>query len=435
MNAKLHQKEAQIVKEAGQPGMVTIATNMAGRGTDIKLGDGVKKSGGLAIIGTERHESRRVDRQLRGRAGRQGDPGSSQFFVSLEDDLMRMFGSGRIAGIMDRLGLDEGEVIQHSMITKSIERAQKKVEENNFGIRKRLLEYDDVMNSQREVIYKRRRHALFGERLSVDISNMIYDLCEQTVADYQDARDFDGFKMELYRTLAIESPVDEKEFIAISGEELTEKLFNEVYKSYLVKQTKLADDTLPVITDVFENQSQYENIAIPFSDGIKNMQIVANLKKSVETKGKEVCFSFEKGVTLAHIDDSWKEQLREMDDLKQSVQNASYEQKDPLLIYKFESFELFKKMIQKINKEVGSFLIKGDIFIPNKEAVKEAKKPRGLDRSQMKEERGDLLSQAYSNTQDQARVQPVKVEKKVGRNDPCPCGSGKKFKHCHGKGA
>ncbi len=435
LNAKLHQKEAQIVKEAGQPGMITIATNMAGRGTDIKLGDGVKKSGGLAIIGTERHDSRRVDRQLRGRAGRQGDPGSSQFFVSLEDDLMRMFGSGRIAGIMDRLGLDEGEVIQHSMITKSIERAQKKVEENNFGIRKRLLEYDDVMNSQREVIYKRRRHALFGERLSVDISNMIYDLCEQTVADYQEARDFEGFKMELYRTLAIEAPVDEKEFVAINTEDLTERLFENVYKSYIVKQTKLAEDTLPVITDVFENQSQFENIAIPFSDGIKNMQIVANLKKSVETKGKEVCLSFEKGVTLAHIDDSWKEQLREMDDLKQSVQNASYEQKDPLLIYKFESFELFKKMIQKINKDVGSFLIKGDIYIPNKEAVKEAKKPRGLDRSQMKEERGDLLSQAYSNTQDQARVQPVKVEKKVGRNDPCPCGSGKKFKHCHGKGA
>jgi preprotein translocase subunit SecA len=346
-----------------------------------------------------------------------------------------MFGSGRIAGIMDRLGLEEGEVIQHSMITKSIERAQKKVEENNFGIRKRLLEYDDVMNSQREVIYKRRKHALFGERLSVDISNMIYDLCEQTVLDYQEARDFEGFKMELYRTLAIESPVDEKEFIAIQAEELTQKLFDVVYKSYLVKQTKLAEDTLPVITDVYENQSQYENIAIPFSDGIKTMQIVANLKKSVDTKGKEVCLSFEKGVTLAHIDDSWKEQLREMDDLKQSVQNASYEQKDPLLIYKFESFELFKKMIQKVNKDVGSFLIKGDIYIPNKEAVKEARKPRGLDRSQMKEERGDLLSQAYSNTQEQARVQPVKVEKKVGRNDPCPCGSGKKFKHCHGKGA
>ena len=435
LNAKLHQREAQVVKEAGQAGMVTIATNMAGRGTDIKLGEGVIDAGGLAIIGTERHESRRVDRQLRGRAGRQGDPGSSQFFVSLEDDLMRMFGSGRIAGIMDKLGLDEGEVIQHSMITKSIERAQKKVEENNFGIRKRLLEYDDVMNSQREVIYKKRRHALFGERLSVDISNMIYDLCEQTVIDYQDANDFEGFKMELLRTLVIESPFNEKEFISINSEELTEKLFEIVYQSYIDKQTKLANDTLPVITDVYENQSQFENIAIPFSDGIKNMQIVANLKKSVDTQGKEVCLAFEKGVSLAHIDDSWKEQLREMDDLKQSVQNASYEQKDPLLIYKFESFELFKKMIQKVNKEVGSFLIKGDIFIRNNEVVKEAKQPRGLDRSQMKEERGDMLSQVYSNTQEQARVQPVKVEKKVGRNDPCPCGSGKKFKHCHGRGA
>jgi len=435
LNAKLHQREAQVVKEAGQAGMVTIATNMAGRGTDIKLGEGVIDAGGLAIIGTERHESRRVDRQLRGRAGRQGDPGSSQFFVSLEDDLMRMFGSGRIAGIMDKLGLEEGEVIQHSMITKSIERAQKKVEENNFGIRKRLLEYDDVMNSQREVIYKKRRHALFGERLSVDISNMIYDLCEQTVIDYQEANDFEGFKMELLRTLVIESPFDDKEFISLNAEDLTDKLFEIVYQSYIDKQTKLAVDTLPVITDVYENQSQYENIAIPFSDGIKNMQIVANLKKSVDTNGDEVCLSFEKGVSLAHIDDSWKEQLREMDDLKQSVQNASYEQKDPLLIYKFESFELFKKMIQKINKEVGSFLIKGDIFIKSNEAVKEAKQPRGLDRSQMKEERGDMLSQAYSNTQEQARVQPVKVEKKVGRNDPCPCGSGKKFKHCHGRGA
>ncbi len=435
LNAKLHQREAQIVKEAGQAGVVTIATNMAGRGTDIKLGEGVKEAGGLAIIGTERHESRRVDRQLRGRAGRQGDPGSSQFFVSLEDDLMRMFGSGRIAGIMDRLGLKEGEVIQHSMITKSIERAQRKVEENNFGIRKRLLEYDDVMNSQREVIYKRRRHALFGERLSVDVSNMIYDLCEQIVADYQSVGDFEGFEMELYRTLAIQSPFDEKEFLSANAEELTEKLFDLVYKNYQAKLDKLATDTLPVIKDVYENQSNYENIAIPFSDGIKNMSIVANLKKSVETEGREVCTAFEKNVTLAHIDDAWKEQLREMDDLKQSVQNASYEQKDPLLIYKFESFELFKKMIQKINKDVVSFLIKGDIYIPNSDAVREAKRPRGLDRSKMKEERGDLLSQAYSDTQrEEVRVQPVKVEKKVGRNDPCPCGSGKKYKHCHGKG-
>jgi len=435
LNAKLHQREAQIVKEAGQPGMVTIATNMAGRGTDIKLGSGVKEAGGLAIIGTERHESRRVDRQLRGRAGRQGDPGSSYFFVSLEDDLMRMFGSGRIAGIMDRLGLDEGEVIQHSMITKSIERAQKKVEENNFGIRKRLLEYDDVMNSQREVIYKRRRHALFGERLSVDISNMIYDLCEQVVADYQADRDFEGFKMELYKTFTTESPVDEKEFLVINGEELTEQLFEQVYKAYVDKRQALAEKTFPIIKDVYENQNQFENIAIPFSDGIKNVQIVANMKRAVESDGKEVPLAFEKGITLSTIDDSWKEQLREMDDLKQSVQNASYEQKDPLLIYKFESFELFKKMIQKVNRDVDSFLIKGDIYLQNQE-VQEARRPRGLDRSQMKEERGDLLSQAHSNTQSgQEKAQPVKVEKKVGRNDPCPCGSGKKYKQCHGRGA
>ncbi|MCF6171070.1 MAG: preprotein translocase subunit SecA [Bacteroidales bacterium] len=435
LNAKLHQREAHIVKEAGKPGVVTIATNMAGRGTDIKLGEGVKEAGGLAIIGTERHDSRRVDRQLRGRAGRQGDPGSSQFFVSLEDDLMRMFGSGRIAGIMDRLGLEEGEVIQHSMITKSIERAQKKVEENNFGVRKRLLEYDDVMSSQREVIYKRRRHALFGERLAVDVSNMIYDLCEHIVFEYQDSRDFEGFQMELYRTLATDSPADENEFIAAKAEELTERLFDQVFSAYLEKRKQLAENTLPVITEVYENQSQYENIAIPFSDGMKEVQIIANLQKSVESKGAEVPLAFEKGITLGHIDDAWKEQLREMDDLKQSVQNASYEQKDPLLIYKFESFELFKKMIQKINKDVGSFLIKGDLAIKPQATLREAKLPRGLDRSQMKEERGDLLSQAHSDTQEKSKPQPVKVEKKVGRNDPCPCGSGKKYKHCHGKNA
>ncbi|NQU35037.1 MAG: SEC-C domain-containing protein, partial [Bacteroidetes bacterium] len=433
LNAKLHQREAQVVKEAGQPGMVTIATNMAGRGTDIKLGTGVVQSGGLAIIGTERHDSRRVDRQLRGRAGRQGDPGSSQFFVSLEDDLMRMFGSGRIAGIMDKLGLDEGEVIQHSMITKSIERAQKKVEENNFGVRKRLLDYDDVMNSQREVIYKRRHHALFGERLSVDISNMIFDLCEQISLDYQSENNFEGFKMEVLRSLAIESPVDEKEFSAIDGAELTDRLTKEVYTRYLEKRNRLAINTLPVIKDVYENQSQYENIAIPFSDGKRQVQIVANLKKSVESNGAEVPVAFEKSITLSTIDDLWKEQLREMDELKQSVQNASYEQKDPLLIYKFESFELFKKMIQKINKDVGSYLIKGDVYMKSNDALREAKVPRGLDRSQMKEERGDMLSQAHSDTQGSQKTQPVKVEKRVGRNDPCPCGSGKKYKQCHGK--
>lgn len=433
LNAKLHQHEAQVVKEAGQPGMVTIATNMAGRGTDIKLGEGVVPSGGLAIIGTERHDSRRVDRQLRGRAGRQGDPGSSQFFVSLEDDLMRMFGSGRIAGIMDKLGLEEGEVIQHSMITKSIERAQKKVEENNFGVRKRLLEYDDVMNSQREVIYRRRHHALFGERLSVDISNMIYDLCEHISMEYQSANDFEGFKMEVLRTLAIETPVDEKEFTSFDIEDLTDKLVKVVYSTYVEKRNRLATTTLPVIKDVYENQSQYENIAIPFTDGKRQVQIVANLKKSVESDGAEVPIAFEKGFTLSTIDDLWKEQLREMDELKQSVQNASYEQKDPLLIYKFESFELFKKMIQKINKDVGSFLIKGDVQMQKDASIREAKVPRGLDRSQMKEERGDMLSQAHSDTQERQKPQPVKVEKRVGRNDPCPCGSGKKFKHCHGK--
>ncbi len=437
LNAKLHQREAQIVKEAGEAGTVTIATNMAGRGTDIKLGEGVKEAGGLAIVGTERHESRRVDRQLRGRAGRQGDPGSSQFYVSLEDDLMRMFGSGRIAGLMDKLGLKEGEVIQHSMITKSIERAQRKVEENNFGIRKKLLEYDDVMNSQREVIYKKRRHALFGDRLAVDVANMIYDLCEQIVIESLENGDFENFKMELYRTLATDSPVDEKEFLQTSADKLTEQLYQKVYKEYNDKRERLMKNTLPVVKDVYENQKQYENIAIPFTDGNKQMQVIANLKKSVESEGREIPLAFEKGIVLATIDDAWKEHLRELDDLKQSVQNASYEQKDPLLIYKFESFELFKKMIQKINKDVISFLIKADILIQNQGVLQEAKIPRGLDRSQMKEERGDMLSQAHSDTQaaEQVKAQPIKVEKKVGRNDPCPCGSGKKYKNCHGKNA
>ncbi|MCK4287787.1 MAG: preprotein translocase subunit SecA, partial [Bacteroidales bacterium] len=417
LNAKLHQKEADIVAEAGKAGTVTIATNMAGRGTDIKLGPGVKDAGGLAIIGTERHDSRRVDRQLRGRSGRQGDSGSSQFFVSLDDDLMRMFGSGRIANIMDRLGLKEGEVIQHSMITKSIERAQRKVEENNFGIRKRLLEYDDVMNSQREVIYKKRKHALFGERLAVDISNMMYDVCEQIVLDYQDHRDFEGFKLELLKTLAIESPYNEKEFFSVKADEIIEKLFHNVYKNYREKSDIIARKTYPVIKDVYERNTQYENIAIPFTDGSKTMQVIANLKKSYETQGKDVNLAIEKGITLGMIDDAWKEHLREMDDLKQSVQNAAYEQKDPLLIYKFESFELFKNMVQKINKDIDSFLIKGDIPIQDPREIQEAQAPRGLDMSKMKEERTDMLSQAYSDTQGPRKTQPVKVDKKIGRND------------------
>jgi preprotein translocase subunit SecA len=434
LNAKLHQKEADIVLEAGIAGTVTIATNMAGRGTDIKLGKGVKEAGGLAIIGTERHESRRVDRQLRGRAGRQGDPGSSQFFVSLEDDLMRMFGSERIAKIMDRLGIQEGEVIQHSMITKSIERAQKKVEENNFGIRKRLLEYDDVMNIQREAIYKKRKHALFGDRLAVDIANMIYDVCETVILDTQDKRDFSGFKLELLKEFAADSPVDEKDFISMNPDEVTDKLYNFIYKRYKAKGDMIAEKTYPVIKHVFENETKFENIAIPVTDGIKSMQVVANLKKAYEDKGKEVILSIEKGIVLGMIDNAWKEHLREMDDLKQSVQNAAYEQKDPLLIYKFESFELFKSMVQRTNKEITSFLIRSDVPIDAPQNVREAQVPRRTDRSRYKEERSDLLSQANANTQEKQKPQPVHVEKKVGRNDPCPCGSGKKYKNCHGAG-
>ena len=434
LNAKLHQKEAQIVAEAGQTGTVTIATSMAGRGTDIKLGPGVKDAEGLAIIGTERHESRRVDRQLRGRSGRQGDPGSSQFFVSLEDDLMRMFGSERIAKIMDRLGIKEGEVIQHPMITKSIERAQKKVEENNFGIRKRLLEYDDVMNSQREVIYKKRRHALYGDRLAIDIANMMYDVCEQIIIDHQDNRDFEGFELEVIRNLGMEPPFGEKELLSENSTELTEKLFNIAYSNYKTKRESLAEKVYPVIKEVYETQSRYENIAIPITDGRKMMQVIANLKKASETKGREVALAIDKGVTLATIDDAWKDHLREMDDLRQSVQAASYEQKDPLLIYKFESFELFKKMIERINKESISFIVKGNLPVQDTGNVREAHVRGRPDMSKLKEERTDLLSQAHSNTQQPQKTGPIKVEKKIGRNDPCPCGSGKKYKYCHGAG-
>jgi|APCry1669188910_1035180.scaffolds.fasta_scaffold00041_10 preprotein translocase subunit SecA len=433
LNAKLHAKEADIVAEAGKAGTVTIATNMAGRGTDIKLGPGVKDAKGLAIIGTERHESRRVDRQLRGRSGRQGDPGSSQFFVSLEDDLMRMFGSERIAKIMDSLGIKEGEVIQHSMITKSIERAQKKVEENNFGIRKRLLEYDDVMNIQRDGIYKKRNHALFGDRLAVDIANMMYDVCETIVLDHHDGHDYEGFRFDLIKEFAADPPMNEHEFQQLNASEISQSLFDYIYKRYKHKGESIALKTFPVIKDVLENEPRYENIAIPVTDGLKNMQVVVNLRKAFEDKGKEVVLSIEKGIVLSLIDNAWKEHLREMDDLKQSVQNAAYEQKDPLLIYKFESFELFKTMVQRTNKEILSFLIKADVPI-QVENVKEAQLPRRTDRGRLKEERSDLLSQANADTQDKSRPQPVKVEKKVGRNDPCPCGSGKKFKNCHGIG-
>lgn len=430
LNAKLHAKEADIVAFAGQASSVTIATNMAGRGTDIKLGAGVKEAGGLAIIGTERHESRRVDRQLRGRSGRQGDPGSSQFFVSLEDDLMRLFGSERIAKIMDRLGLQDGEEIQHSMITKSIERAQKKVEENNFGIRKRLLEYDDVMNSQREVIYSRRKNALHGERLALDIKNMIEDVCEQIINDYHEAKDYQGFRMEILKILAMDSPFSEDQFLNKSKSFLAEGLFNSAFQRYKTKNQHLAERAFPVIKDVFENNSKYELIAVPITDGFKQLPVVVNLKKAYLDHGREVILSMEKNITLAIIDNSWKEHLREMDDLKQSVQNAVYEQKDPLLIYKFESFELFTQMLNKINKDITAFLIKANLPGHDTE-VREAQAPRRTDMSKLKQERTDLLSQA-NPTSEAGKPAPVKVEKKVGRNDPCPCGSGKKFKSCHG---
>jgi preprotein translocase subunit SecA len=345
---------------------------------------------------------------------------------------MRMFGSERIAKIMDRMGIKEGEVIQHSMITKSIERAQKKVEENNFGIRKRLLEYDDVMNAQREVIYKKRKHALFGERLSIDISNMMYDAIEQVVSDHQDSRNFDGFRMELLKIFAMDSPFDEKEYLSLNKEKITEKIFSDIFEAYRRKNDVIRERAMPVIKDVFENNSQYENIAIPVSDGIKEMQVVANLKRAYENSGQEVILAVEKGISLSHIDNAWKEHLRELDDLKQSVQTATYEQKDPLLIYKFESFELFKAMVQKTNRDIASFLVRGQL--PGQQAnVRQAQQPRRTDMSRFKEERSDLLSQSYANTQQQQVTQPVKREKKVGRNDPCPCGSGKKYKNCHGK--
>jgi preprotein translocase subunit SecA len=440
LNAKLHQREAEVVAQAGKSGTVTIATNMAGRGTDIKLNEQVKKAGGLAIIGTERHESRRVDRQLRGRSGRQGDPGSSQFYVSLEDDLMRLFGSDRIAGMMDRLGLKEGEVIQHSMITKSIERAQKKVEENNFGIRKNLLEYDDVMNSQREVIYKRRRHALFGERIGLDIANMMYDVTESIVNDFHQSGDFDGFKLELIRFFSIESPVNEAEFKGMAGEELVEKIYEILLETYKRKQESISNQAMPVINQVYEHQRQvYENIVVPVSDGARVFQVLANLEKCHTSEGKELVRSYEKSIILVTIDQAWQEHLRELDDLRQSVRNAQYEQKDPLLIYKFEAFELFTAMIDKVNRDVVATLMKAHIPIRDPKSIQRAEAPKKLDLSKFEANKDDTPryndpSGGGPGSDGKSRIQqPVRVEKKVGRNDPCPCGSGKKYKNCHGR--
>ena len=437
LNAKLHQKEAEIVSLAGKAGTVTIATNMAGRGTDIKLGEGVKDSGGLAIIGTERHDSRRVDRQLRGRSGRQGDPGSTSFYVALEDDLMRLFGSDRIAKMMDRLGLKEGEVIQHSMITSSIERAQKKVEENNFGILKRLLEFDDVMNAQREVIYKRRRHALFGERLKLDIDNMLYDLAQAAVSYAHNAKNYDAYKIELLRYFGIEAPVTHDQFIQENEMNVIHATYEAVLFAYTSRIDSLAKEAFPVIENVYRTNTQgYQNIAIPFNNGLKGIQVAVNLDKAHSSGGKEMISALEKGITLAIIDQNWKEHLRAMDDLRSNVQFAAHEQKDPLLIYKKESFDLFRMMITKTNAEIANFLL--TCQLPSGTQVNQAPQ-REIVRTQTIKAESENLNQNASQAQEagervsQQRSEPVVADPKINRNEPCPCGSGKKYKSCHGK--
>lgn len=428
LNAKLHKKEADIVAEAGNAGIVTIATNMAGRGTDIKLSDEVKAAGGLAIVGTERHDSRRVDRQLRGRSGRQGDPGSSQFYVSLEDNLMRLFGSDRVAKMMDRMGLEEGEVIQHSMMTKSIERAQKKVEENNFGIRKRLLEYDDVMNAQREVVYRRRRHALQGERLKVDIANMVYDTCEVIADTNKAASDYKNFEFELIKYFSITSPVSEDDFGKLSFQEIANTIYKEAYLHYQDKMERSAATAFPVIKKVYEDSAnKFERIVVPFTDGIKSLNVVTNLKDAYESDGKQLVTDFEKNITLAIIDDAWKTHLRKMDELKQSVQLAVHEQKDPLLIYKFEAFELFKSMIDRVNKDVVSFLFKGELPSANTSEIQEARNVR-RPKEKLQTSKEEIPNSDQLAAQNRAAGQSqggrpqvtetiVREKPKIGRND------------------
>ena len=439
LNAKLHQREADIVAEAGRTGTVTIATNMAGRGTDIKLSPEVKAAAGLAIIGTERHESRRVDRQLRGRAGRQGDPGSSVFFVSLEDDLMRLFGSERISSVMDRLGFKEGEMIEHSMISKSIERAQKKVEENNFGIRKRLLEYDDVMNSQREVVYSKRRHALMGERIGVDITNMIYDLSESVIESSKNNQDYEFLNEELLKIFAMDTPFTDEQFASGKNADLSEKVATEAMAAFKRKMDKLAQVAYPVIKQVYEKQGkQYENILVPITDGKRVFNVSTHLETAYKTEAREIVRSFEKQILLYVIDDEWKEHLRQLDELRNSVQNATYEQKDPLLIYKLESFGLFKEMIDSMNRKVIAILMRGQIPMREPEQVKEARPQQRMDMSKYRTQKDEAATGNSSqdptkqDTREVQRVEPVHAEKKPGRNEPCFCGSGKKFKHCHG---
>ena len=444
LNAKQHAREAQVIAEAGLAGSVTIATNMAGRGTDIKLGAGVKEAGGLAIIGPERHESRRVDRQLRGRAGRQGDPGSSQFYVSLEDDLMRMFGSDRIASLMDRMGYKEGEVIQHSMITKSIERAQKKVEENNFGIRKRLLEYDDVMNKQRNVVYTKRQHALFGERLALDLDNSFYSVSANILQEFAGSNQYDEFKLNVIMHLGVDTAIAKERLEKGNLNELTEELYKESIEHYAKRKQAIAKQSLPVFQNVRLTQGNHiVNVVVPFSDGKKSMNVLTNLENAINTKGVEVVSSMEKTITLGIIDDTWKEHLRAMDDLKQSVQTAVYEQKDPLVIYKQSAFELFSSMDAEVNKDIVSFLCHTSLPIEQGTASLKEGKERRTDMSNMKVRKDELpgsdkpeLINSENNYNDpsvQVKSEPVRVGPKVGRNDPCPCGSGKKFKSCHGR--
>lgn len=444
LNAKQHSREAQVVAEAGLAGAVTIATNMAGRGTDIKLGPGVKEAGGLAILGTERHESRRVDRQLRGRAGRQGDPGTSSFFVSLEDDLMRMFGSERIAGLMDRMGYKEGEVIQHSMITKSIERAQKKVEENNFGIRKRLLEYDDVMNKQRNVVYGRRNHALFGERLALDLDNSFYAVAETLVMKFRDAGNWEEFKLNVIMHLGVETAISEEAFLNDNEKQLAEKLYHEAMTHYQNKKQAIIAQTMPVIQNVRKEQGQHiVNVSVPFTDGKKGMHALVNLDKYTETQGRELMNALERNITLAIIDDSWKQHLRSMDDLRHSVQTAGYEQKDPLVIYKIEAFNAFKQMNDQVNNDIVGFLTHAGIPFEQQQSapIREGREQKtDMSKMNINKDQVDAAGQDYAANQNDyydpsapAKQEPVKVEPKIGRNDPCPCGSGKKFKQCHGR--
>ena len=434
LNAKLHQKEADIVAEAGRPGTITIATNMAGRGTDIKLTPEAKAAGGLAIIGTERHESRRIDRQLRGRSGRQGDPGSSVFYVSFEDTLMRLFGSDRMATVMDRLGFEENEMIEHKQISKSIERAQKKVEENHFGVRKRLLEYDDVMNAQRKVIYARRRHALMGERIGLDIVNMVYDAVAALAEEYNATGDYEQFRQDLMRWFAVDVRAGENASRKV--DEMTQQIFELVMASYQRKLDKFNEIAFPVIKNVYETQgSQYKNIVIPFTDGKLMYNIPVNLEEAYNTQGKAVMKAFQKAILLRTIDNAWKEHLRELDELRHSVQNASYEQKDPLLIYKLESYNLFKKMIETINYKAITVLMRVQLPVREGDAVREAAPEKRQDYSKYQSQKTDIMQAGQQDTRERQKQQPVHAEKTVGRNEPCPCGSGKKYKQCCGKNA